>query len=220
MTDASRSALPEPPAPILRGSPRPIYDPPLVDQDPSEEREDVEQLEILGTTPLEEELTRDEADRAGQVALDDGRVRELLGGARVTDFGGSLVRAKTDLEPDLIRYQFFSCETLRTVGVVMDRATLDVLEVNQMEGQPAALPNEIDRAVSLAAAELGVDATSGLVGRAIFVTRYNPADPLFGHRLADVRFGRPEERRPQMRALVDVCEERVISAGAFGRARS
>jgi hypothetical protein len=220
MAEASRFTIPDPPGPLTRGSPWPTYDPRLVDQDPPDAREDIEQLEVLTSSPLDEELTPEELDRAGLASRSDPRLLELIGDARARDFGGSLTSAKAGGEPDLIRFQFFSCETLRSAEVVLDRATLDVLEVRQMEGQPAPLPDEIDRAVAVATAELRVDPASGLVGRAIFVTRENPSDPAFGHRLADVRFGRPEERRPRLRALVDLCEERVISAGEFGTARS
>jgi hypothetical protein len=219
MPEQSQFALPSPPEMLSRGSPHPTYEPALVDQEPPGEREDVEDFEIFSSTPLEEELTRDEASRAREAALGHGRVRELIGEPAPTDFGGSLVKAKSAAEPDLIRYSFFSCDTHRSAEVLLDRNSLDVLEVTAIDGQPAPMPEEVDRAVALAAAELGIDAASELVGRAIFVTRDDAADPLSGHRLADVRFGRPDERRPRVFALVDVCEDRVITTGELRRGR-
>lgn len=213
MTDVNRFPLPKPPGSLGRGAPWPIWDPPLVDQDPPDGRQDIEMMVPFQSTPLEDELTQDEADRVRQVALEEPRVRELLGGRRVTDFGAALVKAKRDAEPDLVRYQFFSCDTLRSVQIVFERSNLAVVEVISGEGQPAPLPEEVDRAVSLAAAELGVD--RGLVGQAIFITREDPNDPLFRHRLADVRFGKADERRPRFRALVDLCDERVLDSGEF-----
>jgi hypothetical protein len=213
MTDENQFPLPKPPGLLGRGAPWPTADPPLVDQDPPDGREDIERLEPFESTPLEDELTREEGDRARQIALEEPRVRELLGGDRVTDFGAALVKGKDEGQPDLLRYQFFSCDTLRSVQIVFGRSTLAVLEVTSAEGQPAPLPEEVDRAISLAAAELAVD--RGLIGQAIFITREDPNDPLFRHRLADVRFGKPEERRPRLRALVDLCDERVVDSGEF-----
>jgi hypothetical protein len=192
-------------------------DPPLIDQDPARDDEDVAGLEVLTSDALDDEVAADESDRALAAALDDGRVSELVGRGRVINDGVALSKAKDTSEPDLLHYRLFSCETLRSVDVLIERAGLQVVDVVQSEGQPGPTAEELDRAVALAAAELGVDETSGLVGRAIFMTREDPGDPLFRHRLADCRFGKPDSRRPTLRALVDVCEERVISSGAFGR---
>jgi hypothetical protein len=216
MTDIKPFSIPEPPGPLRRGAPWPTMDPHLVDQDPPDGEEDVDRLELFESRLVDEELRPDEAERARQVALEDGRVREFLGGERITDFGAALIKAKAEDELDLLRYHFFSCDTFRTVQVVFDRAKLEILEVTSPNGQPAPLAEEVEHAVSLAAAALAVD--RGFVGQAIFVTRDDPADPLFRHRLADVRFGKPYERRPRLRALVDLCEERVLDKGEFRRA--
>jgi hypothetical protein len=213
MTDVTPFPLPEPPDSPLRGAPWPRTEPPLVDQDPPDWEEAVDQWEPFASDPIDPDLPQDDVDRARDAALNDGRVREVIGDGRITDFGASGIGDKGDGEPELLRYLLFSCDTLRSADVVLDRATMAVLEVTSPEGQPAPLPEEITLAVTLAANELGVVPDAALVGRAIFVTREDPNDPLFRHRLADVRFGRPEERRPLLRALVDVCDERVLESG-------
>jgi hypothetical protein len=204
--------IPEPPELPRRGAPWPTTTPPLVDQDPPDWQEDVDQWEPFSSDPVDIVISPDESDQARQTALDDDRVREILGDGPVIDSGASAVEGKSDDEPALLRYRLFSCGTLRAVDVLLDRATMAVLEVTSPDGQPAPLPDEIDRAVALAAAQLGID-PADLVGQAIFVTREDPGDPLFRHRLADVRFGRPDERRPRLRALVDICDESVLDAG-------
>lgn len=219
MAQANGFALPKPPENPRRGSPRPITDPVLVDQDPPDDTEDVERFETFESIALDELLTEGENARALEAALDDGRVRELMGGSRPSDVAAGLVLAKAPGEAELLRFRFFSCETLRSVDVILERASLQVLAVDPVEGQPAPTIEELERAVSLAAAALRVGEESGLVGRAIFVTRADPADMLFRHRLADVRFGKADERRPLLRALVDVCDGRVIDAGDFERRR-
>jgi hypothetical protein len=213
----AQAAIPEPPELEWRGAPYPVAEPPLVDQEPPDWSEEIEDLTVVASAPVEHnpDPTPDEQEHAVGVSLEDKRVRELTGGERPGLIAVSAIEGKDQSEPPLLRCSFFSCETLQGVEVVLDRASMAVIEVTKSQVQPPLTPQEVDLAVDLGADALGITLAPDLVGRAISVTPEQPTDPHFRHRLADVRYGRPDERRAQFRALVDICERSVIAADAM-----
>ena len=213
------SPLPQPPKLEWRGAPYPVTEPPLVDQDPPDWDEAIEDVTVFVSDPYDgdPDPTQQEVDDAVDVSLRDDRVREVIGVERPTSILVSAIEARDREEPPLLRCSLFSCSALRSVDVVLIRGEMTVIEVTESHVQPPPTPEEIYLAVDLGSRALGIelDANANLVGHAIVVTRVDPSDPHFACRLADVRYGDPAMRLPRFRALVDLCDQTVLDADAM-----
>lgn len=100
------------------------------------------------------------------------------------------------------------------VQTTLDADTLEILDVTESTDQPAPTSEEIEQAVAMAArSERLPREVEGLVGLALLISPIDPEDPLFGHRVFDVRFFSPDERLPRAAALVDLTDERVLRVG-------
>jgi hypothetical protein len=98
--------------------------------------------------------------------------------------------------------------------VLLDAGSLEVLDVDRRETQPAPVDEEIERAVALAREDARLAPhVVDLRGVALLAAPSDPLDPRAGHRCFDVRFGEEDERLPRYWALVDLSAGEVLRAG-------
>jgi len=144
------------------------------------------------------------------------RLRRMRGG-RFTEIGAGL-RGKREADERLtVLHVVWDHEARVSIETTLDAETLEILDVVESTDQPAPTQEEIDRAVAIATADQRLareaEGADGLVGMALLVSPVDPQDPLFGHRILDVRFICPEERLPRASALVDLTDETVLRVG-------
>lgn len=144
------------------------------------------------------------------------RLRRMRRG-RFTEIGAGL-RGKREADERLtVLHVVWDHDAHVSIETTLDAETLEVLDVLESTDQPAPTQEEIDRAVEIATADerLARDTQQddGLVGMALLASPVDPQDPLFGHRIFDVRMVCPEERLPRASALVDLTDETVLRVG-------
>lgn len=211
------------PPPRLRPHPElhPVAEFSFDDQPAPEPEVQYNEWERIDSTPIEDEpvLTDELARAAKSVATSNQRASELLGD-RYVAIGTSLrQKRREDDEPTLV-FVAYDYDDDRTVEVVieLDGDDLSVVDVETANYQPAPVAEELDRAIELAAEDEWLDErlSRELEGSAILVTPEVEDEPHGGHRLFDVRFGRPNERLPEYRALVDLSAGTVVETGVVG----
>lgn len=206
-----RLELQPPPEFTHYGEPLAIIEPPLRDLPFAEE--DVDEWRPFESDPPEYQLTPELIRRAQVLVLTDDRVRERLGHSRYMLTGTSLRTVKG--APGVVVVTGYNYTENRAIEIYLDQEVQRVDEIIDVDYQPAPHREEVEYAVALARGDdrlrerLSVD----LEGTAILVSPVNPEDKYYFHRMFDVRFGRPDERLPLYRALVDLSSETVIEAG-------
>lgn len=193
----------------------PIIDPPLVDQEPVDWPEP-EGFELVSSDSLDEPISPNDIEGARKIVFNDPRVNDLLGGGSPICNDPSIIEPKEPDQSHLLVFLLYSCESSNTVEVTVDAGTMDIMSVETAAVQPPLTRDELDAAVDLARQELGLTFGPDMTGEAMGITVEDPSHELFGHRLADVRIGNPENRLPRHFAIVDLCEGRVIDAGDVG----
>lgn len=214
-----RESLLPPPQILPLGEPRPIFEPPLRDLRPPDTPEQTEQWEPVSSGPLEIEnqLTRELAQRAQDTVLGTEEVRQVLDDKRYIAIGASLREDRVENITSLV-FIFYNYTDDLAVEVSLDENSQEVTEVMEARYQPAPLQEEIDLAIQLAREDSRLATrhlSDDLEGTAIVVSSVDPEDPYYNHRQFDVRFGRPDERLPRYGALVDLSTETVLRAGAL-----
>jgi hypothetical protein len=174
-----------------------------------------DEIEPFASEPVRDPLA-ERLDEIRERAFAHERLRRLRGG-RFTEIGAALRGKREADEPLTVLHVVWDHEARVSIETTLDAETLEVVDVVESTEQPAPTQDEIDRAVAIATADerLAREAgeRSGLVGMALLVSPVDPQDPLFGHRVLDVRFVYPEERLPRASAVVDLTDEVVVRVG-------
>ena len=217
---SAREMLPPPPRQLPHAEAWPVIEPPFRNQRPPWTQE-IEEWEPFRSGSLAENpglLTDDLTARIREAALYHEAVRRVLDGKRHVSIGASLRQDKEDGNAPVALFVIYVYDDDDTIEVLLDGTSLDLIKVATAKYQPAPVQEEIDRAIRLAAVHQSLAGRVGedLEGSAILITRADPRDPLFGHRLLDVRFGCPDERLPRYAALVDLTTEAVVRSGEIG----
>jgi len=205
-------SIPEPEPIEPRPEFPPVTQPPLVDQEPADWPEP-EGFTWVDSDPIDEIITPDDIERVRERVYDDPRVQDALGGDRPIGVDPTVIEPKESSEPPLLVFLLYSCASRNSVEVTVDLNSMDIINLQSVPTQPPLTPQELVDAVSLGGQAVGVTYGPDLVGRAMGITVHDPSHELFGHRLADVRIGNPENRLPRHFALVDLCDGSVIDAG-------
>jgi hypothetical protein len=196
----------------------PVIEPPFRGQSPPYEQ-DAEEWDAVESSPVPDGelmvLTDEALARIREVALGHEDVQRLLADRRYIAIGGTLRDSKEPGSRPSVLFILYDYTANETIEVMLERDSLEVIDVATARYQPAPLEEEIGRAIDLARQheKMADRLTDGLVGTAILVTFDDPRDPRYNHRLFDIRFGCPDERLPRYLALVDLSTEEVISTG-------
>jgi hypothetical protein len=214
-----RESLLPPPQLLPLGEPLPIIEPPLRDLRPPDTPEQVEQWEPVSSGPLEiqNQLTRELAQRAQDTVLGSEEVQQMLDNKRYIAIGASLREDRVENTTWLVFILYNYTDNL-TIEVSLDENGQEVIEVREARYQPPPLQEEIDQAIQLAREDSRLATrhlSDDLRGTAIVVSSVDPEDPYYNHRQFDVRFGRPDKRLARYEALVDLSTETVLRAGAL-----
>ncbi|HEX6384615.1 MAG TPA: hypothetical protein VF177_08100 [Anaerolineae bacterium] len=202
----------------------PIIEPPFRDQRPPYVQE-AEEWEPVESSPIADDermvLTDEMQRRVREVVLRHERLQKLLADRRYFPIGATLRTSKDPDAGSVLLFVLYDYDENQTIEVAMDRDSLEVTDVTTASYQPAPVQEELDHAIDLARQDekLAGRLTDDLVGMALLVTIDDPEDPLYNHRLFDVRFGRPDERLPRYEALVDLSTETVVHSGVVAGLR-
>ncbi|HEV7243252.1 MAG TPA: hypothetical protein VGQ36_28765 [Thermoanaerobaculia bacterium] len=151
-------------------------------------------------------------------ALQDARVRTALG----ERFG---YVAAAEVEPDKerppnsatalpVRLTFFSYANNVAVEVLMSGRAVE--NVNPREGyQPPAGAEEMEAAIALARRDDRLRGVQRMDATAI-VTERQKGQPSYGHRVLHVSFSVPGADAPGYYALVDLTDQKIVTAGPVG----
>jgi hypothetical protein len=190
------------PAPLdapLRGMPE--WPGPPLEHEP-------EVFEVEVSEPFGELLIRAQALVEG-----DERVREHFGGRRHVWVGASALDRKGE-HPASALVVAFDYERNVAVEVKLhgDGDELHVVDVNEAAYHPAPSDEEIERAIRLAREDrrLAGHLAEELEASALLVSDVEQGDRHYGTRRIEIDFCDPEERQPQVRAIVDLGRERVL----------
>jgi hypothetical protein len=191
----------------------------LRDLRPPDIPEQVEQWEPVSSGPLEiqNQLTRELAQRAQDTVLGSEEVQQMLDNKRYIAIGASLREDRVENTTSLLFILYNYTDNL-TIEVSLDENGQEVTEVMEARYQPPPLQEEIDQAIQLAREDSRLarrHLSDDLEGSAIVVSSVDPEDPYYNHRQFDVRFGRPDRRLARYGALVDLSTETVLRAGAL-----
>jgi hypothetical protein len=206
--------VPRPPKRRILDELAPALDPALRDM-PEWPGEPVES----GPNPVEVErmdpfsrLLADAQDRARS----DERVREYLAGHRHAFLGASLLDVKEAGRTVVVLVYDYERNTALEITLAGEGEAFEVVGVEDVRYQPPPSDEEIQRATELARSDERVAGhlSDDLESTAILVSDVEQGDRHYGFRRIEIGFGRPDERLPRVRALVDLSEERVLGVGA------
>jgi hypothetical protein len=191
----------------------PIIDPPFVDA-----RDWSEYLTPVETYPVEFEIHESRFDqeargRAVETVLSSERMATGLDGKRAEVISVGMRSLDRDTEhPVVVIYDYDDDVVLEAF---LDPDGDRVVDVVVKRYQPPLTDSELSQALDLVKQEnwllqagIDVDAGGGLV-----VDEVNIHSPRHGHRLVDLRFGRPNSRVPSAYAIVDLSAQEVIRRG-------
>lgn len=175
-------------------------------------------FEVVRSEPLDGQELDALARRALEIAETDDRVRQRLADHRFAGLGASVSsRDKERGRTDTVLVLFYDYDSNVTVEVELagEAEELTVVRVEDADYQPAPSDDEIERAIALARADRRVAArvTDDLTPRTILVSAVEQGDRHHGTRRLEVAFGRPTERLPRLRTLVDLGAEKVLGVG-------
>jgi hypothetical protein len=210
-----RASLPRPPRfpATLQEFPA-VVEPPLRDIDDPPETT-IEGFELVegqrAALPDATELV----DTFREAAFADDRVRDLLADKRYRVLGASrLVDDKERETPTslLLLYSYSDEQTYR-VWLSDDGRDRRVQDIEEVDQQPPASDEEIERAIEIARGSGDVEphVVDGYEATALLTSSVEPGDQHYGHRRVVVRFGPPDERLPRVRTLVDLGTEEVLA---------
>ncbi len=151
--------------------------------------------------------------QAQEAAQADRRVREHLGGSRSVWIGASALHAKDEDGPSAVAVAFdYDRHVAVEVRLAGKEGGLEVIDVADAPYHPAPSDEEIARATEMARGDRRVaeQLSEELESTAILVSDVEQGDRHYGSRRIEIGFGRPDERLPLIRALVDLGAERVL----------
>ena|GEM_PF-3071043 len=152
-------------------------------------------------------------------AIQDGRVRKLLGG-RFTFIGADEIEPDKEnprqpSDPLITRLTFFSHTNNTAIDVRM-KGTLVESATIQNGYQPLESGEEVGLAVALAREDGRLRGKLDGLGEVNGILVEPPkGSPGFGHRVIEVFFGKEGEDLPDYHALVDINDAKVLVAGTL-----
>lgn len=152
-----------------------------------------------------------------QTALQDPRVRQELGERfaylSADEIEGEAKEQKRDpARPLAVRLTFFSHSHNTAVQVTMRGRVVETV-ARRLGDQPPEGPDEIKVAIALAQRDARLRGKlQGLAGNAL-VAFPTEGEPGYGHRVLDVTFTKEGQDLPSYFALVDLTEQKVLTAG-------
>jgi hypothetical protein len=146
--------------------------------------------------------------RLAEAASASPAVKRVLGRRSVT-IGGHRLTSKEGRRSVVVFYSYANQWTVEArLAERAEEWSVEVLRV-----QPPLTDDESEIAVGLARRALEGD-LDGLEAGSIAIMREDPADPLSGRRMADVRFFAADERLPRYYAIVDLADRAIVQAGS------
>lgn len=175
-------------------------------------------FEVVRSEPLDGQEWDALARRALEIAAADDRVRERLADRRFAALGASVRSDEKDTGrtvPVLVLFYDYDSNVTVEVELAAEAEELTVVRVEDADYQPAPSDDEIERAIALAREDARVAAriTDDLTPRTILVSAVEQGDRHHGTRRLEVAFGRPTERLPRLRTLVDLGADKVLGVG-------
>jgi hypothetical protein len=213
-----RNQLPSPPA-LPQGLAEflPIIEPRLSDIPEAADLPDL-QRDLFQSDRAEEQIDDEVIRQAISNALENDRVVSLLGNGRFRLIGVSQLADAKGRDGQKLLVVIYSYHNDHAIEVETDlnRDGPIVAAVRRADYQPAPTEEEIEEAVEIARANERVEkwASQDLEPSAILTSAVDEGDPFHGRRLFIIGFGRPDERSPRIRAVVDISRERLISVSA------
>ncbi len=177
-------------------------------------------VRAIAAQELSTSLTDTLAVQTRDAALQDQHVRELLGARfayitvdEIEPEKGQTVNPGAGL---MTRVTFFSYANNAAVYVRMNGLRVEGT-TSEQGFQPPEGRDEIKTAIALAGRDQGLrDKLQGLTGHAIL--SYTPQGQAgYGHRVLRVTFRNGDEDVPRYFAMVDLTDQKVLSAGAMGQ---
>jgi hypothetical protein len=155
-----------------------------------------------------------------EVALADDRVRRLVADKRYVVLGASRLSDDKERESPtsvLLMYNYTDEQTYR-VWLSDEDGDLRVRDVEEIDEQPQASDEEIERAIGIAreADSVRRHLGEGFEANALLASAVEPGDRHYGRRRIVVGFGPADERLPRVRVLVDLSAEKVLAVDASG----
>jgi hypothetical protein len=175
-------------------------------------------FEVVRSESLDGQEREALARRALEIAERDERVRERLAGRHFAALGASVWSDDKEVGrtvPVLVLFYDYDSNATVEVELAAEAEELTVVRIEDADYQPAPSDDEIERAIALAREDRRVAAriTDDLTPRTILVSTVEQGDRHHGTRRLEVAFGRPAERLPRIRTLVDLGAEKVLSVG-------
>lgn len=152
-------------------------------------------------------------------ALQDAQVRTALGErfgyVAAAEVESAKESARGAGEPLPVRLTFYSYTNNVTVEVLMQGRTVD--KVNRREGyQPPEGVEEIQTAIALADRDSRLREVVQNMRATAIVTYREQGQPGYGHRVLHVSFSATGEDVPRYYALVDLTDQKIVTAGPVG----
>jgi hypothetical protein len=177
--------------------------------------ERIEAWEPFESGAFSEHLT--EEVRAGALALArcDERVARLLEGKRYRGIGVSVLGQRRRPGAVTLLSVFYDYTDDVVIEATVDADLKEVSHVAVRHYQPAPLEEEIAHAVAMARKDLRIaeQLCEGMEGLAILLAHGDTRSARPLHRVLDVRFIYPDERLPELMAIVDLSTDTVLMAG-------
>ena len=216
---ATQHRLPPPPRPYEYGEFRAIIEPPIRDMVPFPGKEGVDEWEPFHSEGGKDPLPLELVSLAEKTSLADQRVKKLLDGKRFTRIGASWPDVRGKEESGSLLFVFFNYDDGLAIDVTLEPNGMAVRDVAAKRYQPAPTAKEVEEVIALAREErrLSKLLTDDMEGMVLLISPSDPADPLYGHRLFDVRFGYADERLPRYWTHIDLSSKRVLKVGRTDR---
>ncbi len=163
-------------------------------------------------TPSSDELL----DRAVPALLADHRARAALDGHRYVFLGASLLADDKDRAVPAVLLLVYDYTDERALEFTLDDGEPPVVAgIAESPAQPGLSAAEAERAVAIARTHSAAvrRAPADWAPMVLLTSDVREGDEHHGRRRAYVGFGPPDRRRPAVRVVVDLGEERVVDGG-------
>jgi hypothetical protein len=159
--------------------------------------------------------TTEMADIFREAVFADERIQRLLVDKRHAVLGASrlLDDKEREVPASLLLLYSYTDERAYRVWLEGEGGDLRVRDIEELDQQPPASEEEIQRAIDIARAAGDVESrlAEGFEATALLASSVEPGDRHYGRRRVAVGFGPPDERLPRVRVLVDLGTEEVLA---------
>jgi hypothetical protein len=171
---------------------------------------------LVNWTPRAQALTEAQVTEIQQLAVQNAQVHTALGQrfAFITaaEADPDKQQSQSANEPLPVRLTFYSYSNNIAVEVLMRGR--EVASVERKEGyQPPEGAEEIKVAIEMARRDSRIRAAVKDMSATAIVTYPEPKRPGYGHRILHVSFSGPNEDVPRYYALVDLTDQKILTAG-------